>query len=381
MNREALRQWRVGITFVFCFLLQTAGLLTPSTQVTCRASSDPSLVQTAPVHTIFGPVTNPEPVILELIQHPVMQRLKEVDQFGPPAHHGYLPKLSRYDHSLGVYYLVQYVGAPVREQVAALLHDASHTAFSHVADVVFQGNAAEDLSFQDENHVLFLGQMGVGHILEKYGLTLEGIDPHTNEHAFKALEQDLPDLCADRIEYNLHTGVVMGLLTDDDVIQILADLHFKDGVWFFDTPDSAKKLAQVSLYSTVNMFNTYYNAALYNWYAAAIKRAIDTEHLHVNDFVFGTDKGLLKKLAEVKDPMVQGLLDRAKDVENNVIVSYDPKPGYDYVWTTKFRGIDPLVLQGNQLKRLTAIDAAYANLYTEAKTIVNQSLYLRNKIS
>jgi len=50
---------------------------------------------------------------------------------------------TRFDHSVGVMLLIRKLGAGsspasalLKEQVAALLHDVSHTAFSHVIDYV-----------------------------------------------------------------------------------------------------------------------------------------------------------------------------------------------------------------------------------------------------
>ena len=45
--------------------------------------------------------------------------------------------MTRFEHSLGVFALLRRLRAPRREQVAGLLHDISHTAFSHAVDFVF----------------------------------------------------------------------------------------------------------------------------------------------------------------------------------------------------------------------------------------------------
>ena len=46
-----------------------------------------------------------------------------------------------FEHSLGVYLLLRRLGADRREQVAGLLHDISHTAFSHAVDFLISSGS------------------------------------------------------------------------------------------------------------------------------------------------------------------------------------------------------------------------------------------------
>ena len=59
---------------------------------------------------------------------------------------GITQPITRYEHSVGVMLLARRVGGGLREQVAALLHDVSHTAFSHVIDHVFHDQARRPLA-------------------------------------------------------------------------------------------------------------------------------------------------------------------------------------------------------------------------------------------
>ncbi len=84
-----------------------------------------------------GASTIDEPAILDLIGCPTFQRLKGVRQAGPSALAFPFKNVSRFEHSLGVFLLLRRLGADRREQVAGLLHDISHTAFSHAVDFIF----------------------------------------------------------------------------------------------------------------------------------------------------------------------------------------------------------------------------------------------------
>jgi HD superfamily phosphohydrolase len=79
-----------------------------------------------------------EDVLGELLLSSPVQRLKRIHQGG--ASYLVNPKwnITRYEHSVGVMLLVKKLGGSMEEQIAALLHDVSHTAFSHVIDFVLE---------------------------------------------------------------------------------------------------------------------------------------------------------------------------------------------------------------------------------------------------
>src|SRR5450759_5260443 len=83
---------------------------------------------------VYGDVAIDDPQVLDLIACPTFQRLKGVKQAGPSAFAFPFKTVTRHEHSLGVYLLLRRLGADRREQVAGLLHDISHTAFSHAVD-------------------------------------------------------------------------------------------------------------------------------------------------------------------------------------------------------------------------------------------------------
>lgn len=110
-----------------------------------------------PVH---GFVSLPDGIIITLVKHPVFQRLTRIRQLGvegmvyPGAQH------TRFQHSLGAYYLTcQAVAAleskgidiPQDEReglyAAILLHDVGHGPFSHVLEnVITPGVSHEYIS-------------------------------------------------------------------------------------------------------------------------------------------------------------------------------------------------------------------------------------------
>ena len=102
-------------------------------------------------------------VLEELILSKPVQRLKEIHQAGA----GFLVNsrwtITRFEHSIGVMLLIRQFGGSLEEQVAGLLHDVSHTAFSHVVDVVLE-NEAED--YHEELFMDVIKQSSIPAILE-----------------------------------------------------------------------------------------------------------------------------------------------------------------------------------------------------------------------
>ncbi|NCD70131.1 HD domain-containing protein [Mucilaginibacter agri] len=163
-----------------------------------------------------------DPVLAELVNSAPVQRLKNIHQGGaiflvnPAINH------TRYEHSIGVLYLVKLLGGGLGEQIAALLHDVSHTAFSHVADYVFDHND------EDYHETIFdevINQSEIPAILRKYGLNSEFLF----KQDYAILEQPLPQLCADRVDYTLRDLFNAGLISLRDIQRFLPELTLQDG--------------------------------------------------------------------------------------------------------------------------------------------------------
>ncbi|QXV63973.1 HD domain-containing protein [Mucilaginibacter sp. 21P] len=161
-------------------------------------------------------------VLEALILSAPMQRLKGVHQGGAIFLVDPSQKHTRYEHSLGVCWLVRHFGGSTEEQIAALLHDISHTAFSHVADQVF-GHADEDYHEQIFGEVI--SRSAIPLILAEHGYdqVLKHFDQYT------LLEQPLPDLCADRVDYTMRDLYHAGMISQPDINHFLSQLVVEGG--------------------------------------------------------------------------------------------------------------------------------------------------------
>ena len=300
-----------------------------------------------------------------------IERMKDVDQSGPARLFGpRVPKFTRYEHSIAVYALVKRFGLSKKEQLAALLHDVSHTVFSHVADYLFTKDMQENIetAWQDKEHLNILKMFKIQDLIAKFNLTLDDLDPENPK--YKALDSKLPDMCADRIQYNIHTGVIFGLITKKDARDIVNNLNYKNEKWFFTDKGIAKKFAKLSIYFTKNFWGAAWNSSMNIHFAIAIKQAMQYSKetgeisLTFND-LYTTDSLFMKKLLFIasKCQKVNLALQQCKQPVQKI-------HGCTYKKIhicPKFRGIDPLILQNDEFVRLSDIDAEFAKEYENVK--------------
>lgn len=303
-----------------------------------------------------------EPVITALVESRAFQRLQYVHQYGidplvsPTRKHSAC--YNRYNHSIGVYCLAQHYGAPLDEQIAALLHDASHTAFSHVGDRIFKHRDGK-CSYQDDHHLEFLSETDIPEILKHYGLTLEDIN-HKNP-AFTCLEQPLPDICADRLEYNLAGGVLEGLITVDDAAQILDHLKFENNRWYFTDGYWAEKFARIPLWHTEHVWGSQMERYEAEELAQAIREALELDILTLEEIKHGTDDAIWQKLLSCNNARINEHIHNITHAyEHEAEISATPR-------NNKFRGIDPWICVDNDFKRLTELSPKFKQEYERVK--------------
>lgn len=326
------------------------------------------------VNSIFGQIDEKNAVAIELLNSAALQRLKNIDQSGPLIYFSNdYAGLSRYDHSIGVYALLKRYNVPLEEQIAGLMHDTSHTAFSHLADSILQAKAQRIESYQDNIHDWFLTKSGVLSIINKYNLSLLDLSPKNPKYT--ALEQEFPDMSADRIEYNLHTALVFNDLSSNDIEQILNSLQFQNNKWFFTDIVQAKKFAKLSTYYTRNFWGSNENAAIYVVTGTALKYAIDHGIVNLSDLHFGIDKDIASILKNSKDPILKSLINICNNIKNHYVIG-SPEDFHIHS-QVKMRGIDPLVLQNNNLVRLSSISIDYKQELQTTFTASKQGVYLK----
>ncbi len=298
---------------------------------------------------VYGEEEIEEEVLCKLIASPSLQRLKSISQFGMPRAYYHRDIYSRYEHSLGVLLLLRKLGAAPDEQIAGLLHDVSHTAFSHVIDWVIGDPSKSD--FQDNSHLTFLEHSELPDLLRAYGFDYRELAPLDR---FSLLEQEAPALCADRVDYALRE--IKHFLPEKDMSLILSTLVNYQGKVTFKSLDAAELFAQGYTQCQRDHWVSLQTNSRYHLLALALKEALDKKLLSAGDF-YQTDDIVLAKLYAAKDSSIIQKLDALKNGFKIELVS-----GADSIRLhKKFRYVDPSILLHAGTRRLSEISSRYAH--------------------
>lgn len=300
---------------------------------------------------VYGTVTIDEPVLLALLKSDAMQRLHGVLQHGITALVGITRPVTRFEHSVGVMLLVRRLGGSLEEQAAALLHDVSHTAFSHVIDYVF--NNHDEQSYHDEHKVSYVAQTGLPAVLQQHGHDWRHI---LDESAFPLLEQPSPRLCADRLDYFLRDSLDLALATADAVRSALSHLVVHDGRIMCDDVASARWLAETYLAADRASWANFREVGLYELTARAFRRGLALGILTESD-IWEEDAVVWERLRQARDGQLRQTLALVNAATRFVWDEEAPT----FRVGTKLRTIDPdIVQQDGSVVPLSALDADFA---------------------
>jgi len=300
------------------------------------------------IDRVYGKTEITDPVILELIDCPTIQRLKNIDQAGyfTPFYPG--TEQSRFEHSVGVYLLLKNCGAPIEEQIAGLIHDASHAAFSHCVDYVLDAGSESEQSYQDDVFDEYIRRSEIPSILGKYSINTEYILDQTN---FPLEETDLPDLCADRIDYSLRTARVFGEVESADYF--LENLETENQKWIFKDFASAKSFAEMFFEMNSKYYSGLFSAVMFRAVGDYLRHAMGKGYISEGD-LYSTDSEVLARTANFhgKDEELLKLFDRM----NNKIGFRNDSDNYDAQVTCKSRVVDPRFRADGIIKRVSEAD-------------------------
>jgi hypothetical protein len=179
---------------------------------------------------IYGFISVPHEILLELIDHPYFQRLRRIRQLGM-AHLVYPGALhTRFHHAMGAMHLMNEAIEVLRSKghiisdeeseavcIAILLHDIGHGPFSHALEFTL----VKDVHHED------LSQLFMQKLNREFNGRLDlAIKIYANKYKKRFLHQLVSSqLDMDRLDYlkrdSFFTGVSEGVISTDRIIKML----------------------------------------------------------------------------------------------------------------------------------------------------------------
>ncbi|WP_249709176.1 HD domain-containing protein [Bacillus cereus] len=278
-------------------------------------------------------------VLEELILSKSVQRLKGIHQTGASYLINEKWNVTRFDHSVGVMLLIKKLGGSVEEQIAGLLHDVSHTAFSHVIDYIFDNR---NESYHEEIFSSVVKNSEIPAILGKHGYSYE--DMLLDDSKWTLLERSAPELCADRVDYTLRDMYTYGYTSLEEVHSFLEDVIVVNGKMVLQSIEMAEWFTETYYKEVIDFFMQPMNSYGNDMLTKTLKLALHKEVIHVDDFLLEDDE-LILKLKQCSDPEVHAVLSK---VHPNVKVK-EYRNDYDLYQNNKVRLIDPPLLHEGEV--------------------------------
>lgn len=313
---------------------------------------------------VYGSVEIMEPLLLDLLASKAVKRLRRISQAGASSLVRRGRSVTRFEHSTGVMLLTRHLGGSTLEQAAGLLHDVSHTAFSHTVDLAF-GN--KDDSFHESIFSSVIENSDVPAIVKKFDLTWRQL---FDGDVIRLVDVPAPSLCADRIDYTLRDLCRFGHIASVQAQKFVAQLSVVNDVVVCTDQTAATEFVSWYVFLVENLFMHPLEMYAYDELASIIREAAEMGELNWNDLI-STDDAVLWKLRGNAT-----FENRLKSLQNTKDVSLDDNPGYRTVYG-RARIIDPEGLVDEKIVRLSSVWPDYSSLWGNIKRISEEGQRIR----
>ncbi len=316
---------------------------------------------------IYGVHEITDPAAICVIETPEMQRLKGINQYGILNLKDPSLFTSRFEHSVGVYLLLKHLGASREAQLSGLVHDISHTAFSHVVDYIYGDSVEQTVHEKYHHNVLRKSQ------IPKFIIGI-GFDQNYvfNESNHGLLERDAPNLCADRVDYLLRDSVLTGIISPKTSQKIYASLKNFENELVMDNFELAKAFSYISMEACRSLYGNEQQSGMYQLMAEVLKKGFKKGIIDESS-LFLEDQEVLDRLKSSGDFEIQNGLDY---IANGDFVKGTPED-HNVHLHTKARFVDPNVLIDDHLVRTSHLDSTLASEIDKFKSDYAKGMFIK----
>ena len=241
------------------------------------------------LHKIYS--ENIPQFIEEIIEIKEMQRLKSVGQncgrdYIAREINSFNYNYSRLDHSIGVALIIWNFTKNKEQTIAGLLHDIATPTFSHVVDY-YNGDEDKQESTEKSTEEIIRGSEQLKEILEKNKINIDKVVDYS---IYPIADNDIPQLSADRLEYNLYMATSRNLINFDEAKEIYNNIEIKKNEkeeveMCFNNIEIAKKFFEIALNNGEYMsgpVSTITNKLLSDILKSAVNKEVLTPQMFIN---------------------------------------------------------------------------------------------------
>lgn len=181
-------------------------------------------------------------------------------------------------------------------------------------------------------------------------------------HRFVLLEQDTPDLCADRIDYAFRESAI------EITKQCLPDLKVFNDQIVFSLEESALLFGENFLNRQIQHWSGYEAITRYVLFAGLLKKSIQDKVINLEDFL-ETDDFVINKVIKANKKEYLEVLNLLENKNLNFLARSNVST------KKKFRYVDPKIIINGKLERLSERNKEFSKKLEKARQSNDKGTY------
>lgn len=231
---------------------------------------------------------------------------------------------NRYEHSLGVYFLLKFLGASLEQCVGGLLHDIYHTNFSHTTDELFCGASQE--SFHERNKYIFFNKC-CGNIIQILSQKFPERDYSYFLDGPNMLITKNKSFGADMIDYILRDGFYEGVFAHEWIDTLVNNLSIIDGRIVLNDRSMSRYFVEKSIYINEHYYMSPFSRGQYVIFTRILRHAIKHNIVSTEQLIYGykTDYEIYNQIKNSEDETIASLITMLETITDYSFTCVDDK--------------------------------------------------------
>ena len=263
---------------------------------------------------------------------------------------------SNLDHSVGVALIVWNFIHDKKQTLAGLFHDIATPTFKHCIDFM-NGDTEHQESTEERTEQIIRNSEEILKLLKRDGIKIEEVSDY---HIYPIADNDIPQLSADRFEYNFSNGLVLHRVWELDSIKEIYNnvtiLKNEDGICELGFEDY--KICEKYIHIVSNLWPYWISeevVTVMQFWADIIKSMNIKGYLTIDDLYNLSEKEIIQKILNCEDKYLTECFSK---FQNSVSVYKSDVPianKYCIEGKTKKRYVIPLAKYNNRTCRIDEI--------------------------